>query len=376
MIDTEALLQELPHRLPERIVAEVERAIGAPAALYAVDLSGDCIRQIAGAAGSPGEIPLTGALGPELDSGGAEALAESVAAVRPGAVVAPLFLRGRATCVLIADEGARDKLEAIAAAAAPAVELAPGFTDVFDRVRRGRPATPAAEIQQDLLAPRLSEVSGAHLAASVIPAYDVGGDWYDHAENPDGIWLGVADAMGRGLRSAAVSSVAIGATRAARRAGANLEECCRSVDAAIDALAASTFVTAVLAHWHSGTHTFSWVNCGHPPPLLISPEGAVSELEGEATFPLGLWRNRRGSFTRNERRLQAGDRVMLFSDGVTDRRDHTGEMIGLEGLTAVIEGRGRASAAETVLAVEQHVRSISEKGLADDATQLVLEVRD
>jgi hypothetical protein len=372
--DTQSLLAEPPYRLPERIVEEAERATGGPAALYVVDIEGEVLRRVAGSAGLPREVSVPGAIGTELGIDDAMRLADHLGDGLAGSTVAPLWVRGRATCVLVSSEGPPEVLEPLAAAAAPAVELAPGYTDVFDRARRDRPATAAAEIQQDLLSPRRATVAGARLAASVIPAYDVGGDWFDHAENPEGAWLGVADAMGRGLRASAVSCVAIGATRSSRRAGASLEECCESVDAAIDELRSGTFVTLVLANWHAATGMLSWINCGHPPPMLISADGSVTELEGEATHPLGLWRDKRAGFSRNQRRLQPGDRVMLFTDGVTDRRTRDQRMIGVEGLTGLLEGLADCSAAETVQAVERHIRSVSDEDVIDDATQLVLEV--
>lgn len=374
VLDTHALLAEPPHRLPERVVAEAERATGGPAAIYVVDIGGSILCRVAGSAGLPAELDVTGAIGPEIGRDGADALAQRLAVTHPGAEVAPLWVRGRATSVLVATQGPLDELERIASVAAPVVELASGYTDVFDRGRRDQPATAAAEIQQDLLSPRRASVTGGRIAGSVIPAYDVGGDWFDHAENPEGTWLGVADAMGRGLRASAVASVAIGATRAARRAGSSLEKSCDYVDAAIDDLGASTFVTLVLANWHAATGTLSWINCGHPPPLLIGVDGSVAELEGEATFPLGVWRDHRAGFRRNQVQLSPGDRVLMFTDGVTDRRRDDGEMVGIDGLTEMLRELGPGSAADMVQAVEGRLREVSSERLADDATQLVLEV--
>src|SRR4029079_15120193 len=83
---------------------------------------------------------------------------------------------------------------------------------------------PAAEIQQDLLPPRLAVFDGDEIAGGVLPGYDVAGDFFDYAANADGLWLCVADAMGKGNDAAAVASLAVGALRAARRGGANLEQ--------------------------------------------------------------------------------------------------------------------------------------------------------
>lgn len=374
MLATANLLAEAPFRLPERIVDEAERVSGGQAALYVVDIAGTALRRLAGSDDLPREVRVDLGVGPELGAVAADRLAAQLTGAGGETVVAPLWLRGRATCVLVATQGSAEELAGVAEMAAPAVELASGYTDVFDRGRRHRPATPAAEIQQDLLAPRLAQVTAGRIAGSVIPAYDVGGDWFDHAENPELVWLGVADAMGRGLRASAVSSVAIGACRAARRAGADLEECCASVDRAVDELSSNTFVTMVLATWDAATRTLAWVNCGHPLPLLIPADGDVRELDGAGTHPLGLWRERRSGFVRNEVVLERGDRVVLYSDGVTDRRRGDGSMLGLEGLVDVLGTVPGCSAVQTVQAIEGEIRGLSEQDLADDATQLVLEI--
>jgi serine phosphatase RsbU (regulator of sigma subunit) len=373
---TTDLLAGLPALLPERLLEEAQAITGGPAALYLVDISGTALRRVAGSAGLPGEVPLVCAIGPEFGADGLDELRARVRTELQGAVVAPLWLRRRATGVLIAAQGPLAELERLAEAAAPAFELARGYTDVFDRGRRHRPATPAAEVQQDLLAPRMVAVSGAEVAGGLMPAYDVGGDWFDHAENPDGVWLGVADAVGRGTQAAAVSAVAIGAFRAARRASAGLEECCATIDDAVSRVERRQFVTAVLATWHASTHTFTWVNCGHPLPLLIGRDGDVIQLDGGGTHPLGLWSTEGRVFPRNQRRLEVGDRLLIYSDGVTDRRTADGGLIGLDGLIDLVGRLRGASAAETVIAIETHVRQVSEDALSDDATQLVLSVTD
>jgi serine phosphatase RsbU (regulator of sigma subunit) len=70
----------------------------------------------------------------------------------------------------------------------------------------------------------------------VLPGYDVGGDFFDYAGNADYVWLVVADATGKGDPAGALSSLAVGALRAARRSGAGLQEAARRADQAIMAL--------------------------------------------------------------------------------------------------------------------------------------------
>ena len=352
-----------------------EEATGAPAALYVVDIEGSALARAAGAAGLPARIELGRGLGPELGKLALEDLCRELHRVLPGAVAAPLWVRCRATAVLIATQDPSGAVEELARSVAPSFELASGYTDVVDRARRVRRTSAAAEVQQDLLAPRIAPISGGEVAGSLLPAYDVGGDWFDHAENPEGAWLTVADAMGKGPRAAAVSALALAALRGARRAGESLEECCRAVHETVCALgeAEPTYLTAVMATWHAPSRTFAWVCCGHPRPLLVPAAGEPEELEGHAGMPLGIAPAGERTFERNQRRLESGDRVILYSDGITERRTASGRL-GVPGLLAGLRRAADESAVATASAIEHAVIGASDAPISDDATQLVLRV--
>ena len=120
------------------------------------------------------------------------------------------MVRDRIMGFLLRDRPSRD-LDGLAGQAGLALELASGYTDVVHSVRRRKDMQPAAEIQQDLLPPRLAHVEDGDIAAGVLPGYDVGGDFFDYASNADGLWLVIADATGKGNSAAALSSLAIGA---------------------------------------------------------------------------------------------------------------------------------------------------------------------
>ena len=66
--------------------------------------------------------------------------------------------------------------------------------------------TAAAEIQQSLLPPRISRTTGGEVAGNVLPSYEVAGDWFDVIENPDGVWVSIADGLGGSTQAAASSA--------------------------------------------------------------------------------------------------------------------------------------------------------------------------
>src|SRR6202046_433549 len=204
----DVLNQVAPFQLGEQIIAEPQRLPGvSSAALYVVDLDGASMQRLAGAATFPAQITVPLAVGPELPREGVAAIRAVFEELLPGATVAPLQLRSRAIGVLLAVGTASDQLRDLASEAAVALSIAPFYTDHIDTVRRTRPSSPAAEIQQNLLPPRIARVGGATLSGNVLPGYEIGGDWFDYTENPQGSWIGIADSVGSGASAAGIGAV-------------------------------------------------------------------------------------------------------------------------------------------------------------------------
>ena len=157
--------------------------------------------------------------GPEIPTGHLVALEESLAARGIGRIV-PLWLRHRAIAVFLVQGEPDGQLDTLAARAAPALELSIRYTDRVNAARHRQRSTAGAELQQVLLPPRISGIRGAELVGTVLPAYDVGGDWFDYAADARGAWLALADAAGKGARASAVSALSVAAFRAARQADA------------------------------------------------------------------------------------------------------------------------------------------------------------
>jgi serine phosphatase RsbU (regulator of sigma subunit) len=165
--------------------------------------------------------------------------------------------------------------------------------------------------------------------------------------------------------------VALAALRAARRNEATLEEAAQSIHETVsDAGGPEFFLTTVLGRWHSVHSVFSWINCGHPPPLLLRADGIVEELATRPDLPLGVLERAR-TFHRHQRRLGHGDRLVLYSDGVSRRRTDAGAF-GAEGIARAARAAAPASATATVRAIQEAVVRASQDALPDDAAVVVL----
>jgi serine phosphatase RsbU (regulator of sigma subunit) len=371
---TQVLDQVPPHLVPDQLVAEARRVGGVPVALYVVDIDGSQLIRLAGSEEFPAELEGPPALGPEIVPEELDGFEQRLLDTLPGCVIEPLWLRGRVTALFLCVGMPVASLADIARQGAAALELANDYTDLIEAVRRRKPPTPAAEIQQNLLPPRIVGISGGQLAGGLIPTYEVGGDWFDFAENRDGAWVALGDASGTGPTAAGLGAVALGALRSARRSGRDLEEALKAMHETICRHQnTSLYVTALVARWRAPTSTFTWVNCGHPHVYLANVDGTVTELESPAHEPLGVGAAGR-KFSPTERRLRSGDRLILVTDGITDRRTEDEGMFGIEGVRNAVGEVGNASAAATAMGILQAVSKSWREPLEDDGTVVVLSI--
>jgi serine phosphatase RsbU (regulator of sigma subunit) len=360
-----------PPVLPEQLVAEAQRVAKVALALYVLDIDGSHLLRIAGSERMPERLEAPLAIGPELDADGLSELRTHFADY-PGVEVVPLWLRGRATGVMLTLGRPRESLAEIARQAAAATTLADRYTDAFARAARRKEPTAAAEIQQSLLPPRISRITGGEVAGNVLPSYEVAGDWFDTVENSDGVWVTLADGLGGGIRSAASSAVALGALRASRRSGGTIREALMLMHRTLSEMPGPRAeMSAVAAHWDPASQHLSVANCGHVTPIVIRADRNTQPLRESRGRGLGG----RSSPTPVEQSLtlDPGDRLIIVSDGVVGGgRGQAG--VGIDGLIEAALRSERASAADTVRKVNTAVLGASDGDLEDDATVVCLAV--
>ncbi|MBW8077823.1 MAG: SpoIIE family protein phosphatase, partial [Gallionella sp.] len=168
------------------------------------------------------------------------------------------------------DENTHRRSEELGMLAGAAIAVAARYTDLFNLVRRRKAMSLQASIQWDLLPPLRLKTPDATSNGMLEPAYDVGGDLFDHAANGTVVDAAIMDAMGHGLRSSIVSSLAVGSYRHDRREGQPLSVIHHHLDQVIaDNFDGEHFVTGQLARLDLDSGQLTWTNAGHPRPLHL-----------------------------------------------------------------------------------------------------------
>jgi serine phosphatase RsbU (regulator of sigma subunit) len=271
------------------------------------------------------------------------------------------------------DDQARLDCNDVAAMLAELILTRAQYGDLVEKVRRRIPMTVPAEIQWRLLPP-LTFVSRRVAVSGVLaPTAEVAGDSFDYAVNGDVTHVAIFDAMGHGLEAALLAAVAVSALRSSRRTDLSLVQTVQTMNDSIAAqFGPDKFVTAIVGQLDTRTGVWSWITCGHPPTLLLRRGHVVKTLDREISPPLGL---RVGDYQIESERLEPGDRLLLYTDGVTEARDSYGVFFGTERLAEFVTKEAAAGrpAPETLRRLNLSILAHQDGALQDDATTVVVE---
>jgi sigma-B regulation protein RsbU (phosphoserine phosphatase) len=273
-----------------------------------------------------------------------------------------------------------DMLTAFANQAAIAIDNAQKYTELQKLYRTAREKERMEQelrlaygIQARLLPQRIPQVPGWEFAADWKPAREVSGDFYDFIPAPDDQWgLLIADVADKGVPAALFMSMARGLLWASRAGVHSPAQALAQTNRHLEANAApGMFITACYAVLDPVTGVVTYANAGHNRPLVVRADGTVTELDGSVDIALGVL----ADFSYQERyvTLDPGDVLVLYTDGVTDAVNATGERFGLERLMDLAaQGRSEGAAALTQN-IAQTVQEFSAGATPfDDLTLVVL----
>jgi serine phosphatase RsbU (regulator of sigma subunit) len=228
----------------------------------------------------------------------------------------------------------------------------------------------AAVAQQAVLRPIGPQVGSLAVAGryiSATAAADIGGDLYEALNTPYGVRIIIGDVRGKGLDAVRLSSTVLGSYRHVAFERSDQRCMVNDLDHAVARNAGDEdFVTAILMQERGGT--LEILNCGHPPPMLVR-DGVATYLEPESMAPpLGLGPSARELTVR----LQPGDRIFLYTDGLAEARKD-GEFFPIRERAWSLIGHGNVG--DGLASLESALRRWVGGPLTDDIALLLLDYR-
>lgn len=206
----------------------------------------------------------------------------------------------------------------------------------LDNVRLYQREREAALTLQRSLLPEVPDLPGLDVAASYLPAgrrAQVGGDWFDVLPLPDGsVGLAVGDVVGHDLAAAAAMGQLRSVLRSYAWAGDGAGRVVARLDELVQGLGMADISTCVYLRLEGGV--LRWCRAGHPPPLVRLPGGHVEALEDGLTTPIGV-ENTRAGVVEASRDLPVGALLVIYTDGLAERRDRSLRH-GIDELTRVV----------------------------------------
>jgi sigma-B regulation protein RsbU (phosphoserine phosphatase) len=229
----------------------------------------------------------------------------------------------------------------------------------------------ARAIQEGLLPRSMPKIAGLDLSGVWQPARSMGGDYYDVLElSETEVAVCIGDVAGKGMPAALLMSGLQAAVRAS--ASSSPRDLCERVRrVVVSSLSGGRFVTFFYATIDMAAMRLRWSNAGHNAPILARADGTVVRLAEGGPAISRLFKDK---YEEREIALSPGDRIVLFTDGVSEAGDRDGEMFGEERSEQLVTAAPAASAQELQQTIVDTVVSFAGGEVEDDLTLVVVRV--
>jgi len=287
--------------------------------------------------------------------------------------VGVLYLDSRLAAADMAG-GNRELLQTLAMEASTVLENARLLEEERAKQRMEEELKVARDIQQSLLPRSLPSAGWLRAAGSSVASAQVGGDYYDVIAVNDRCWGAVvADVSGKGVSSALLAALLQGALiPASDHADVLTRRMERLNTFLIDRTGGEKYATVFYCLLDQSGR-LDYVNAAHCPPIVVRPSGETAEL-GATGVPVGLLEG--SKYELAGRQLSPGEKVVIYTDGVTEAQDARGAFFGRKRLFDLVRAQASASSSELHDAIQGAVREFTEGApQSDDITLVVLDYR-
>lgn len=232
----------------------------------------------------------------------------------------------------------------------------------------------AREIQQSLLPKDIPQLSGFEIAGAWEPARVVGGDYFDVIKLGDTkVGICIADVVGKSVSAALLMANVQATVRAFASEATTPAQLCTRVNSVLcNNIASGKFVTLFYGVLDANGSRLQFTNAGHLRPVLIKSSGALEELDNGGAL-LGVFPT--WSYEDSSLQFTSGDRLILFTDGITEAMNGSGEEFGEHRLMQAAKELRTRPASELNAELLQRVKAFCNAQLHDDATLIVIAAR-
>ena len=268
--------------------------------------------------------------------------------------------------------GNRELLQTLAIEASTVLENARLLEEERQKQKIEEELNVARAIQQSLLPSQLPSTGWFRASGSSVASYQVGGDYFDVVEVDKSCWATVvADVSGKGVSSALLASLLQGAFLTTSTSSEVMARRVKRINRFMnDRTKGEKYATVFYCLMERGGR-LHYINGGHCAPILISQDGRYEYLETTA-MPVGMLPD--AEFTVEERQLCPGDRIVIYTDGVTEAQNQRGEFFGRKQLREVVVAHAGDACAALHDAVLRTLKNfIGTAPQADDITLVVVE---
>jgi phosphoserine phosphatase RsbU/P len=268
--------------------------------------------------------------------------------------------------------GGRELLTTLALEASTVLENARLLEQQWAQQRMEQELKIARRIQESLLPQRLPSTGWFRASASSLPSLQVGGDYVDVRQVDENSWaVVVADVSGKGVGAALLASLLQGIFLAAPYSRIPAEESMARVNQFLNDRTGGEQYATIFYCTLDSAGSLRWANAGHPPAIVAGPRGRIESLTANA-MPVGLLEE--ATYQVSETSLAPGDKVILYTDGVTEARNGAGEFFGQRRLRQAICTHVATSCHDLHAAILAELDTFTQGAAQnDDVTLAVLE---
>jgi sigma-B regulation protein RsbU (phosphoserine phosphatase) len=243
--------------------------------------------------------------------------------------------------------------------------------EATQRERQERELQQAREIQQSLLPKKIPQIDGFEIDCAWEPAREVGGDYFDVIQlSPAKLGICIADVAGKGVSAALLMANVQATVRAFAAESTTPSYLCTRVNSVLcSSISAGKFVTLFYGVLDSAHNTFHYSSAGHLPPILIRADGNTQQLANGGAL-LGVFAE--WVYEDSAIKLCPGDRLLLFTDGITEAGMDNGEEFGEERVISSALASASLSTKELKMSLLDDARKFSASPMKDDATLIVI----